>query len=79
MAGDVAVPGFQRITVNPQKCGGLPCVRGMRIRVKDVLELIGSGMSIADITHEHPDLEAEDVYECARYAAGHVSHPVIPA
>ena len=50
-----------RITVNPDQCGGRPCIRGMRIRVTDVLELLATGMSIADTIEELPDLEVADV------------------
>ena len=50
-----------RITVNPDQCGGRPCIRGMRIRVTDVLELLATGMSVADTIEELPDLEVADV------------------
>ena len=66
-----------RITVNPQQCGGRPCIRGMRIRVLDVLELLASGMTAKQIVKEHPDLEIEDVYACLRFASSRVSHAVV--
>jgi uncharacterized protein (DUF433 family) len=66
-----------RITVNPRQCGGRPCVRGMRIRVADVLELLASGMTPKQIVKEHPDLELEDIYACLRFASSRVSHAVV--
>jgi len=58
-----------RITVDPQQCGGRPCVRGMRIRVSDVLDLFASGLTAAEILDEMPDLEAEDLQACLRFAS----------
>lgn len=58
---------FERITVNPQQCGGRPCIRGMRIRVSDVLELLADGMTPDQIIEEHPDLELEDIQACLRF------------
>ena len=51
----------ERITSNPKQCGGRPCIRGMRIRVIDVLDLLASGLSHAQILEELPDLEPEDI------------------
>ena len=59
----------ERITVDPEQCGGHPCVRGMRIRVSDVLDLFAAGLSAAQILEEMPDLEAEDLRACLRFAA----------
>lgn len=56
-----------RITVNAEQCGGRPCVRGMRIRVSDVLDLLAAGLTPAEVVAELPDLEAEDVVACLRY------------
>lgn len=66
---------FDRITVNPQQCGGRPCVRGMRIRVSDVLELLAEGMTPEQILDEHPDLELEDIHACLRFASPTREHP----
>ena len=66
-----------RITVNPRQCGGRPCVRGMRIRVSDVLDLFASGLSAAQILEEMPDLEAEDLKACLNYARRRIDHPVL--
>jgi uncharacterized protein (DUF433 family) len=68
-----------RITVNAKQCGGRPCVRGMRIRVSDVLELLASGMTPRQVLAEHPDLELEDIRACLRFASQRVDHPVIAA
>lgn len=66
-----------RITVNPNQCGGRPCIRGMRIRVKDVLDLLAGGASPEEILADFPDLEAEDIRACIAYAARYVDHPVL--
>ena len=52
---------MERITTNPQQCGGQPCIRGMRIRVADILELYAAGLSSDQILEDFPDLEAEDL------------------
>jgi uncharacterized protein (DUF433 family) len=70
---------FERITFNPGQCGGRPCVRGMRIRVKDVLDLVAAGVSNAEILSDYPDLEAEDIKACLEYAAAQIDHPVVVA
>lgn len=58
-----------RITVDPKQCGGRPCIRGMRIRVTDVLDLLANGLSADQILEEMPDLKAEDVYASLRFAS----------
>lgn len=60
---------LERITVNPEQCGGRPCIRGMRIRVIDVLDLFAAGLSAEQILAEMPDLEAEDLQAALLYAA----------
>ena len=55
---------LERITVNPKQCGGRPCVRGMRIRVVDVLDLFAAGLDVAQILDEMPDLEVDDLKAC---------------
>lgn len=70
---------LDRITMNPEQCGGRPCVRGMRIRVTDVLELLAAGETPAQILEEYPYLEAEDIAACLRYAARRLNHPVLAA
>ncbi len=68
-----------RITVNPKQCGGRPCVRGMRIRVTDVLDLFAAGLSAEQILEEMPDLEREDLQAVLQYAARKIDHPVLVA
>ncbi len=68
-----------RITANPHQCGGRPCVRGMRIRVVDVLDLLASGLNQKQIIEELPDLEPEDIAACLRFARGRLDHPILAA
>lgn len=68
-----------RITFNPEQCGGRPCIRGMRIRVVDVLDLFAAGLSAEQILEEMPDLEIEDIKAALQYAARKLDHPVIAA
>lgn len=66
----------ERITVNPEQCGGRPCIRGMRIRVVDVLELFASGLSAEEILQEMPDLESDDLKAALQYAARQIDPPL---
>lgn len=66
-----------RITYNLNQCGGKPCIRGMRIRVKDVLEMLAGGMSESDILQDYPKLEPEDIKAVLEYAALSADHPVL--
>jgi uncharacterized protein (DUF433 family) len=59
----------KRITFNPEVCGGRPCIRGMRIRVSDIREMLGQGVPEAEILADFPDLEADDIRACLLYAA----------
>ena len=70
---------LDRITVNPVQCGGRPCVRGMRIRVSDVLDLYAAGLTAEDILKELPDLEPEDLKACLQFAVRRIDHPLIAA
>ena len=65
------------LTANPAQCGGRPCVRGMRIRVADVPDLLASGLTQAEVLEELPDLEAEDIVACLRFASQRLNHPVV--
>jgi uncharacterized protein (DUF433 family) len=58
-----------RITFNPRQCGGQPCIRGMRIRVADILEMLASGVSQDELLADFPDLEAADIQACLHFAA----------
>jgi len=68
-----------RITVNPKQCGGRPCIRGMRIRVTDVLDLLANGLTSEEVLQEFPDLELEDVQACLKFASGRLDYPVVVA
>jgi len=70
---------FERITVNPRQCGGRPCIRGMRIRVSDVLDLFAAGLSAEQILEELPDLEMDDLRAALAYASRKLNHPVLVA
>ena len=68
---------MERITTNPAQCGGRPCIRGMRIRVADVLDLLSNGLTTQQVLQELPDLEAEDIQACLKYASRKLNHPVL--
>jgi uncharacterized protein (DUF433 family) len=70
---------FDRITVNPRQCGDRPCIRGMRIRVIDILELLAAGLSFEQILEELPDLEVDDIKAALLYAVRKLDHPVLAA
>lgn len=70
---------LERITVSSEQCGGRPCIRGMRIRVSDVLELLAAGESREQILADYPYLEAEDITAALLYAAKQFDHPVLKA
>lgn len=60
---------LNRITIEPGKCGGKPCIRGMRIRVSDILEMLGEGVSMEQILADFPDIEREDILASLQFAA----------
>ena len=66
---------MERITTRPGQCGGKPCVRGMRIRVADVLGLLARGLTPEQVLRELPDLELEDISACLEYAAMEMERP----
>ena len=70
---------LKRITYNPEIFGGKPIIRGMRFRVIDVLEMLGSGMTSQEILNDFPYLEAEDIQACLIYAAQKLNHPRLHA
>ncbi|MBI3608118.1 MAG: DUF433 domain-containing protein [Nitrospirae bacterium] len=67
-----------RITIEPEKMGGVPCIRGLRIPVATVVGLVASGMSETDILRDYPDLEKEDIREALLFAAEAVRERQIP-
>ena len=68
---------MQRITIDSVQCGGRPCIRGMRIRVKDVLDMLAEGTTAEEILADYPDLEPEDIRACLAHAATYFDHPVL--
>jgi uncharacterized protein (DUF433 family) len=69
----------KRITIDSDQCGGRPCIRGLRIRVSDILDLLATGLEFEDILKELPDLESEDIKAAIQYAARKVNHAVLAA
>ena len=69
---------FERITIDPDVMGGLPCIRGFRIPVATVVAMVADGMTVAEIVADLPDLAAEDVAEALRYAAEAVRQRELP-
>lgn len=70
---------IHRITIDSQQCGGRPCIRGLRVRVKDVLEMLAAGLSRDAILDDFPYLETEDISAALEYAAIQADHPVVRA
>lgn len=70
---------LSRITIEEGKCGGRPCIRGFRIRVTDVLELLGSGASFEEILADYSFLEREDILAAIDYGAHLADHSVLRA
>ncbi len=68
---------LERITSNPRQCGGRPCIRGMRIRVKDVLDMLAGGATEEEILRDYPDLESEDIRASLEYASAQIDHAVV--
>ena len=70
---------LDRITIEPGKCGGRPCIRGLRIRVTDILSLLGVGASHQEILHDYSMLEDEDILAALAYAAVQTDHAILIA
>jgi uncharacterized protein (DUF433 family) len=68
---------LKRITVEPDKCGGRPCIRGTRMRVVDILQLLSSGADYTEILRDYPSLEREDILASLEYAAQQTDHAVL--
>ena len=71
------VNNLHRITVDPEVFGGRPCIRGLRVRVKDILDMLAGGATRAEVLADFPYLEEDDIAAALEYAARHVDHPVI--
>jgi uncharacterized protein (DUF433 family) len=68
---------LERITIEPDQCGGRPCIRGKRIRVTDVLQLLSAGASFEEILADYPFLERDDILAAIEYAALQIDHIVL--
>jgi uncharacterized protein (DUF433 family) len=68
-----------RITIDPEQCGGRPCIRGIRIRVIDVLQLLAAGETPQEILADYPYLEPDDIAASLLYAARQLDHPILAA
>ena len=68
-----------RITIDPEVCGGRPCIRGLRIRVKDILDMLAGGASREEILRDYPYLEDADIAAALDFAGRAVDHPVLAA
>ena len=66
-----------RITIDDAQCGGRSCIRGMRVRVSDILELVGAGASFDEILEDYPYLEREDILAAIQHAALQTGHPIL--
>ena len=67
----------ERITVDPEQCGGRPCIRGMRIRIGDVLDLLANGLTAEEVVAELPDVEPDDILACLSFASRRLGHPTL--
>ncbi len=74
----LVVMRFERITVEPEKMGGVPCIRGLRVPVATVVGMVAEGMTVDEILADHPDLEADDVREALEHAAEAVRERELP-
>jgi uncharacterized protein (DUF433 family) len=70
---------LDRITFDPEQCGGRPCIRGMRIRVKDILEMLAARVPEAEILADFPYLEPEDIQASLEFAAAEMDHAIVKA
>ena len=70
---------LDRITIEPGKCSGRPCIRGLRIRVTDILSLLGAGASHQEILEDYPALEENDILAALEYAAAQTDHAILIA
>ncbi len=72
-------PLLTRITIRPEQCGGRPCIRGMRIRVADIIDLLANGLTNEQILVELPDLEVDDIRAALQYVRRLTDHPILAA
>jgi len=77
LTNNIVMNYLDRTTINPNQCGGRPCIRGMRIRVKDVLEMLAARVPEAEILQDFPYLESADIDACLQYAAAQSDHAIL--
>lgn len=77
LRGERELSEMSRITADPSRCGGRPCLRNLRVRVKDVLDLLAAGATREEILEDYPSLEAGDITAALEYAARQSDHPVL--
>lgn len=77
LTSEARMPDLSRITIAPDVCGGRPCIRGLRIRVKDILDLLAAGASREEILEDYPYLENADLDAVLAFAAKQNDHPVL--
>jgi uncharacterized protein (DUF433 family) len=68
---------LNRITINAEQCGGRPCIRGLRVRVKDILDLLAAGVPEKEILEDFPYLQPEDIRAALEFAASQSDHPIL--
>jgi len=68
---------LHRVTTDAEVCGGRPCIRGLRLRVRDVLDLLANGASFEEVLADYPYLERDDIVAALQYAAAQLDHPVL--
>lgn len=68
---------LHRITIDPEQCGGRPCLRGLRIRVTDVLAMLAAGATHDEVIDSYPYLEPQDIVAALEYAARQTDHPIL--
>lgn len=73
------MPHIDRITIDPQQCGGRPCIRGLRVRVADILGLLAAGATREEVLADYPYLQAEDISAALEYATRQADHMVVKA
>lgn len=78
LIGNDRMMRFDRITTDPDQMGGLPCIRGLRIPVAAVVDMVAEGMTVDEIVDDYPDLEPEDVEQALHYAAESVRERELP-
>ena len=69
---------FKRITLDPNKCFGKPCIRGLRMPVASILSYLSSGMTVDEVLSEWPELEREDIYQALGYASWAMEERIVP-